>query len=282
MGICKCKKRTDLFCFIHRKAVCEACICSDHKLCIVKTYVDWLTDLDYEPAACGICKEKLNETDPVLRLMCLDMFHPECVNVYASALPPHTAKAGYLCPTCSKPMFPPDVDNPLAKEVTDYLTRSSWSSNILTGKTQHENLSDPMIQTNEEINSIHKSQTNSQAQSNQQLFNQPQTNIGGESTTDSSNFSSVASRKTAREHNVDTSINIMDEDEDKYKKKSVMQLFLNLGLIPAQPLKGSRQTRIRLDKRRIFILIGLLSSLFIVIFLASSMISDISETEINE
>jgi hypothetical protein len=30
MGICQCKKRTSLFCFVHKRAVCEVCTLSGH------------------------------------------------------------------------------------------------------------------------------------------------------------------------------------------------------------------------------------------------------------
>jgi len=131
MGICKCKKRTDLFCFVHKKAVCETCICSEHQTCVVKTYVDWLTDSEYDPPACGICKGELTE-DNVLRLTCYDMFHPECLDVQAATLPPHTAKAGYLCSVCSKPIFPPDGENPIAFKLNQHLEKASWATNLLS------------------------------------------------------------------------------------------------------------------------------------------------------
>lgn len=31
MGLCKCRNVTSLFCFQHRKNVCESCILTDHK-----------------------------------------------------------------------------------------------------------------------------------------------------------------------------------------------------------------------------------------------------------
>jgi len=31
MGLCKCMNITDLFCFVHKKAVCQGCICPEHK-----------------------------------------------------------------------------------------------------------------------------------------------------------------------------------------------------------------------------------------------------------
>jgi hypothetical protein len=44
---------------------------------------------------------KLDSTHFLNHLLLLDMFHAECVDVHAASLPAHTAKAGYVCPTCS-------------------------------------------------------------------------------------------------------------------------------------------------------------------------------------
>src|SRR5436305_422017 len=83
------------------------------------------------------------------------MFHPECLDVHASSLPPHTAKAGYLCPSCTvsyipaytlpqpndllpdffdqKPIFPPEIENnPLVKNVNNYLLHASWAKKLIT------------------------------------------------------------------------------------------------------------------------------------------------------
>jgi len=134
MGICKCKKRTDLFCFVHKKPVCEECACTEHQLCVVKTYIAWLTDSDYDPPHCLICKGELKEGD-VLRLMCLDLFHPECIDVHAKSLPQNTAKAGYSCPACSLPLFPTEENNSyLANQLNRYLSQASWASHLLIGK----------------------------------------------------------------------------------------------------------------------------------------------------
>lgn len=32
MGLCKCMNITDLFCFVHKKAVCQGCVCPEHKV----------------------------------------------------------------------------------------------------------------------------------------------------------------------------------------------------------------------------------------------------------
>jgi hypothetical protein len=77
----------------------------------------------------------------------IDLFHPECIDVYASSLPAHTAKAGYLCPVCSvsisssdshiviqKPLFPSDDNNPLAQHLNNHLSEAAWSKSMITVK----------------------------------------------------------------------------------------------------------------------------------------------------
>ncbi|EGG13803.1 hypothetical protein DFA_11564 [Cavenderia fasciculata] len=94
MGICKCKKRSEDFCYQHKKFICETCVVPDH---------------------------------PVVYL-----FHPECIDVYASTLPQTTALAGYSCPSCKKPILPPsDKVDPLSQSIRKAFMLSSWADSIL-------------------------------------------------------------------------------------------------------------------------------------------------------
>ncbi len=106
--------------------------------CVVKTYLEWLQDSEYEPATCGVCKGPLSEENAI-RLLCLgmlahephpcrprlpsdanvccrvrlltwcdiaDVLHSSCLDAHVNALPPHTANAGYACPVCSVRLHP--------------------------------------------------------------------------------------------------------------------------------------------------------------------------------
>ncbi|KAL3621513.1 hypothetical protein CASFOL_036425 [Castilleja foliolosa] len=45
MVVCKCRKATKLYCFIHKVPICGECICfPEHQLCVVRTYSEWVTD----------------------------------------------------------------------------------------------------------------------------------------------------------------------------------------------------------------------------------------------
>lgn len=58
MGLCKCRTVTSLFCFEHRKNMCERCILLEHPTCVIKSYLQWLQDSEYTNN-CGICQKAL-------------------------------------------------------------------------------------------------------------------------------------------------------------------------------------------------------------------------------
>lgn len=128
MGLCKCPKRkvTNLFCFEHRVNVCEHCLVSNHNKCIVQSYLQWLQDSDYNPN-CRLCNNPLIAQDTV-RLVCYDVFHWACLNDLAARLPLHTAPAGYQCPTCQGPVFPPsNLASPVADMLKEQLSSVNWA-----------------------------------------------------------------------------------------------------------------------------------------------------------
>ncbi|CAL5377486.1 unnamed protein product [Camellia sinensis] len=94
MVVCKCRKATKLYCFVHKVPVCGECMCfPEHQICVVRTYSEWVIDGEYDwPPKCCLCHAVIEEgTDPrTTRLGCL-------------RFPPHTAPAGYVCPACSIP-----------------------------------------------------------------------------------------------------------------------------------------------------------------------------------
>ncbi|XP_061660282.1 zinc finger protein-like 1 isoform X2 [Syngnathoides biaculeatus] len=128
MGLCKCPKRkvTNLFCFEHRVNVCEHCLVSNHNKCIVQSYLQWLQDSDYNPN-CPLCDNQLIAEDTI-RLICYDVFHWSCLNDLASRLPLHTAPAGYQCPSCQGPLFPPsNLASPVASVLKEQLSSVNWA-----------------------------------------------------------------------------------------------------------------------------------------------------------
>ncbi|XP_051146857.1 uncharacterized protein LOC127262278 [Andrographis paniculata] len=111
MVVCKCRKATKLYCFVHKVPVCGECICfPEHQICVVRTYSEWVIDGEYDwPPKCCYCQAVLEEGTPAqtTRLGCLHVIHTSCLISHIKSIPPHTAPAGYMCPTCSTPIWPP-------------------------------------------------------------------------------------------------------------------------------------------------------------------------------
>ncbi|CAH8443218.1 unnamed protein product [Schistosoma turkestanicum] len=135
MGLCKCERRrvTNLFCFEHRVNVCEFCLVANHNKCIVKSYLRWIKDSDFNPS-CSICHE-LFEAGPskkCVRLVCLDVFHWDCLNNYVMSLPPTTTPAGFLCPLCGQPIIPQaNHGGPVAEALRTCLREIDWAKESL-------------------------------------------------------------------------------------------------------------------------------------------------------
>ncbi|KAF0301436.1 Zinc finger protein-like 1 [Amphibalanus amphitrite] len=128
MGLCKCSKRkvTNQFCFEHRVNVCEYCMVNNHPKCIVQSYLKWLEDSDCDPK-CPLCKEDLKDHHCV-RLTCYHVFHWSCLNAAALQLPANTAPAGYRCPCCPAPLFPPaNMVSPVADVLREQLQKVNWA-----------------------------------------------------------------------------------------------------------------------------------------------------------
>ncbi|KAG6414970.1 hypothetical protein SASPL_122368 [Salvia splendens] len=108
MVVCKCRKATKLYCFVHKVPVCGECICfPEHQICVVRTYSEWVIDGEYDwPPKCCHCQADLAEgTDPqTARLGCLHVIHSDCLVSHVKSFPPQTAPAGYVCPACSTPV----------------------------------------------------------------------------------------------------------------------------------------------------------------------------------
>ncbi|XP_006346311.1 zinc finger protein-like 1 homolog isoform X3 [Solanum tuberosum] len=113
MVVCKCKKATKLYCFVHKIAVCGECICfPEHQICVIRAYSEWVIDAEYDwPPKCCYCKSELEEGtgDGTTRLGCLHTIHTNCLVSHLKSFPPHTAPAGYVCPIleCSTSIWPP-------------------------------------------------------------------------------------------------------------------------------------------------------------------------------
>ncbi|CAA7399405.1 unnamed protein product [Spirodela intermedia] len=138
MVVCKCRKATKLYCFVHKVPVCGECICfQEHKLCVVRTYSEWVIDGEYDwPPTCSMCHDDLEaEKDPqTTRLGCLHVIHTKCLVSHIQTFPPQTAPAEYICPECSSPIWPPknfkDTQSLLHTKLKEAIIQSGLEKNI--------------------------------------------------------------------------------------------------------------------------------------------------------
>jgi len=261
MGLCKCIKISDLYCFNHKRAVCNNCIATDHKTCTVGTYVEWLQNPDFTASVCEMCKGELTPAH-VIRLMCLHMLHPECLDMHAAGFPPNTAKAGYICPVpgCKTPLVPTNPhSSTLAEILYNHIEHSSW----------FDTKSQPM--TNESSEHSKSSYLN-----NDDSFDR---NYDIESRGTKQRIPSETLLKDSANVLIDHESNkranpIFDDDADKYHKNQLLKLIHN----PAPIIGSSTDSHPRRSRgsstfttKRILIMFALLSTLLIVALLSTSL-----------
>ncbi|OMO73898.1 Zinc finger, RING/FYVE/PHD-type, partial [Corchorus capsularis] len=76
----------------------------------IRTYSEWVIDGEYDwPPKCCQCQAVLEEGagPETTRLGCLHVIHTNCLVSHIKSFPPHTAPAGYVCPSCSTSIWPP-------------------------------------------------------------------------------------------------------------------------------------------------------------------------------
>lgn len=211
--------------------------------------MEWLQDPEYEPASCSICKDPITD-DNVLRLMCLHLFHPECIDVHAASFPPNTAQAGFTCPTCTKPIIPPaGATSPLARLLQQHLQTAPWlhpAEQVVPNDSPRLDKTRKFSRENDVQDDV--------------VIDIPE---------------GIAARKSLKAASSSKSIDIesnepFDDDDDKYRKHSVNQI---LGLLSKEePAPGKKKVAsFRLTSRRVLILFGLLSILCTIIFLHKSL-----------
>ncbi|KAK7357598.1 hypothetical protein VNO80_16891 [Phaseolus coccineus] len=138
MVVCKCRKATKLYCFVHKVPVCGECICfPEHQICVVRTYSEWVIDGEYDwPPKCCQCQAVLEEGDgsQTTRLGCLHVIHTNCLVSHIKSFPPHTAPAGYACPSCSTSIWPPksvkDSGSRLHSMLKEAIMQSGMEKNV--------------------------------------------------------------------------------------------------------------------------------------------------------
>jgi len=256
---------------------------------VIGTYVEWLQDPEYEPPVCLICKDPISE-DNVLRLTCLHMFHPECLDVHCSSFPPNTAKAGFTCPACVKPIIPPPGNSSMLVQLLNtHLETAPWLEPRIEGLKAVPFGSQGADETRIELGSmalgprdegtgraqaITATETAPNPGSHDVAIDIPRSPAASEG---------IASRKMVRTGGAMTQgmapdqgkgavVEDFDADDDKYRKHSVMQLFK--GSTPskdAKPLQTKKARSRKFTSRGALVLFALLSILATMIVLHLSL-----------
>ncbi|KAK4801474.1 hypothetical protein SAY86_021961 [Trapa natans] len=138
MVVCRCLKATKLYCFVHKVPVCGECICfPEHQICVVRTYSEWVIDGEYDwPPTCSFCQAVLEDNTSLqtTRLGCLHVMHTNCLVSHIKSFPAHTAPAGYICPACSTPLWPPksvkDSGSPIHQLLKEAMLQSGMEKNL--------------------------------------------------------------------------------------------------------------------------------------------------------
>jgi hypothetical protein len=283
MGICKCKKRTDLFCFNHKKPVCESCILEGHKLCHIRTYKDWLQDNEFPPPTCGLCKKHLEESeaDDVIRFLCLDMFHMKCIDDYGAKMPNNTALAGFGCPTCSTPLVPASVEpSPLVSDIISRLSNFTWINTMLPQlPSAPSSVNGTPVKFNDFVPAEGQSPYKPTSHSATPNI-KPNTKHFNEMKDGSGPIDPIGVSVASRKHNqpsasvVDPESGMpegQDDDEDKYRKKSVWRMFEAMGLVERATVNGQRTRELRLSKSRLLLLFVLIAIVMSIIYVSSNL-----------
>ncbi|KAI0503607.1 hypothetical protein KFK09_014541 [Dendrobium nobile] len=136
MVVCKCRKATRIYCFVHKVPVCGECICfPEHQICVVQKYSDWVVNGDYDwPPTCPRCQAEIEAGSETIRLGCLHVMHTNCLVLHIQSFPYQTAPAGYVCPSCSSPIWPPknikDTGSYLHTKLKEAIIQSGLEKNI--------------------------------------------------------------------------------------------------------------------------------------------------------
>ncbi|KAJ8045357.1 Zinc finger protein-like 1 [Holothuria leucospilota] len=300
MGLCKCPKRkvTNLFCFEHRVNVCEHCMVLNHPKCVVKSYLQWLQDSDYN-STCLLCNNDLSEGE-VVRLLCYDVFHWDCLDKYAQQMPPNTAPAGYSCPSCNTCIFPQEnMVAPVAEKLRELLQQVNWARTGLglpgiepvqqyqpeEEITSHNHVPETHSHQSEDQydSPLHKEAPSLASQTNRLQTREtpsiPSTRVvvGQEATaphTRTEKMSSILQsedekRKVYDSRKGDSVVDIThDHDTDKYKRRSALHWFA--GWFKSRTNKGKQvDSNASMKRFAVLLILGLVGFFTLVVVMTS-------------
>ncbi|MBA0758789.1 hypothetical protein Gotri_021754 [Gossypium trilobum] len=126
----------------------------------IRTYSEWVIDGEYNwPPKCCKCQAVLEEGagSETTRLGCLHVIHTNCLISHIKSFPPHTAPAGYTCPSCSTTCFlaqiwPPknvkDSASRLHSLLKEAIMQTGMEKNLFGNHPPPAFASDPLVNVN--------------------------------------------------------------------------------------------------------------------------------------
>ncbi|RZC31918.1 zinc finger protein-like 1, partial [Asbolus verrucosus] len=212
MGLCKCPKRrvTNQFCFEHRVCVCENCMVTNHPICVVQSYLQWLQDSDYN-SICELCNKVLNVEDSI-RLTCYHHFSRQ--------LPPTTAPRGYSCPSCKSALFPPsNLISPVADVLKEKLAGVNWA---------RAGLGLPLLSEEREVKAVVNHVTTSSIPTSSKSPNPTHSVVnvedqGAFNRTGADGYQASSNRRIFQDIREVKPV-VFDHDDDKYKRRPASEL----------------------------------------------------------
>ncbi|KAJ8935445.1 hypothetical protein NQ314_012865 [Rhamnusium bicolor] len=262
MGLCKCPKRrvTNQFCFEHRVCVCENCMVTNHPICVVQSYLQWLQDSDYN-SICELCNKELNVDDSI-RLTCYHVFHWSCLDNFSRQLPPTTAPRGYTCPSCKSPLFPPaNLISPVADVLKEKLAGVNWA---------RAGLGLPLLPEEREIKAV----VNHAASSTPRMTPSPShsvVNVDDHGAFNRTDSYQISSNRRIFQDIRDVKTVGFDHDEDKYKRRSVFELIGNWWKITFGAPLRARGGKSSIYRRYCMLVTLMIFGVIIFIFLMSKL-----------
>lgn len=234
---------------------------TNHPICVVQSYLQWLQDSDYN-SICELCSNDLNIEDSI-RLTCYHVFHWSCLDHYSRQLPPTTAPRGYVCPSCKNPLFPaPNLISPVADVLKEKLAGVNWA---------RAGLGLPLLPEEREIKSVvnHVNPSLSQTPRSTPSPSHSVVNVddhGAFNRIDNNYHALSASRKAFQDVR-DVKPIVFDHDDDKYKRRPISELVSTWWKITfGAPLRarGTRSKYRRYCMFGTFIIFGILIFLFLM------------------
>jgi hypothetical protein len=104
MGLCQCRAVSSIFCFEHKRNICEKCLVNasnEHRGCYVRPYLQWLSDEAFIEGCRGCGKTTSGTIGEIIRLGCYDIYHFDClVKLLSNSNPKNKPHFELKCPQC--------------------------------------------------------------------------------------------------------------------------------------------------------------------------------------